>query len=29
MTSAPTNAVALVRPGRRVHTHTFDHLAET
>jgi hypothetical protein len=28
-TPAPTNAVAAVRRGRRLHTHSFDRLAET
>jgi hypothetical protein len=28
-TAAPTNAVAQVRRGRRIHTHSFDHLGET
>ena len=28
-TSAPTNAVAVVRRGRRLHTRSFDRLGET
>jgi hypothetical protein len=28
-TASPTNAIALVRRGRRLHTSSFDRLAET